>query len=105
MKFIKLFFPIFDNFKELFGPFIKYDFISHLGIFILYNLPFLCGLLCLFIIEFIFGNIFAQINNYTNAFSSYFYDGDCIIGGNPMWKVHLSLNVLIFLYVFFKLRD
>ena len=112
MKYIKFLFPILESFKttfnmlkETFSIPLKYDYFSHIGLFILYNSFFIAGMAALMVMEFVFGDLFKSSPQYGQVFIDYFYDGKCIIGGNPMWRVHLALNILIFFYVYFKLKD
>lgn len=112
MKYIKFLFPILESFKTTFNVLkealsipLKYDYFSHIGLFILYNSFFIAGMAVLMVMEFVFGDLFKSSPHYGQAFIAYFYDGKCIIGGNPMWRVHLALNILIFFYVYFKLKD
>lgn len=79
----------------------RYDFASHLGLFILYNVFFL-----LFMVGFSLLSLFGDpmIGKTAIYFNNYWWDGE-LFYLFPAKYVHLIINVYIFLLVKFKIQD
>ena len=105
MKYIKLLFWDNTPFPILYNEIKKYDYFSHMGLFLLYNSPIIIGIISLFIIKTLFGGIGKFLSTLPKFIQLYFYDGACIIGDTPTWRLHLGINFLIFLFVIFKLEE
>jgi len=74
---------------------LKYDFISHLGLFIIYNIPFIISFLFLSLILLDFR--WERIDNY-------FWDGK-LFYYIPAKYIHLLINCYIFYTVKFKIME
>lgn len=96
----KTLFPVFDIIKNIELP--QYNFKTHIGLFLLYNVPLFSCLLTVLIFKLFFGGFFDFISHLPEIFQIYFYDGICIIGDTPTWRIHLAANIIIFLFVFFE---
>lgn len=71
----------------------KYDFITHLGLFIIYNLPF--------IIVYIVSMLVFQ-NLQLEKLNNYFWNGELFYYFPAKW-IHLLINCYIFYLVKFKI--
>ena len=96
----KTLFPVFDIIKNIELP--QYNFKLHFGLFLLYNTPLFAGLITMLIVKLFFGGFFDFISHLPEIFQIYFYDGICIFGDVPTWRIHLAANIIISLFVLFE---